>query len=478
MDFMRIAIIGAGYVGLTTGAALAYLGHHVTCVENDGRKLASLKGGRCPIREPGVEEIMRDAGERLLFTGDISEAVGADAIMIAVGTPSREDGSADLRYVEGVAREVAEAMRGGRRYTVVMKSTVPVGTNRRVRDMIREILSERDSTAEFQVVSNPEFLSAGQALRDFLYPDRIVVGVDGPEGLEVMRRMYLPVLEQSFEPPVWLPRPANYTRPSLVATDPASAEMIKYAANAFLALKVSFINEIAGLCEEQSDRYSELSRLVSFINEIAGLCERVGADVREVARGIGLDPRIGPRFLQAGAGWGGSCFPKDTAALIALGRDNGYEMPIVSAARLVNQRQRVHIVDKLEDALDGLAGKTVGVLGIAFKPGTDDIRDAPSLDIMRLLRERGGRVRAHDPAAMMNARAALDGLDVELCDDPYMMADGADALLLVTEWPEYRDLDLRRVATSMRNPVLLDGRNHLDPEKARRAGLRYIGVGR
>ncbi|WP_217417044.1 UDP-glucose dehydrogenase family protein [Methanothrix thermoacetophila] len=386
MDFMRIAIIGAGYVGLTTGAALAYLGHHVTCVENDGRKLASLKGGRCPIREPGVEEIMRDAGERLLFTSDISEAVGADAIMIAVGTPSREDGSADLRYVEGAAREVAEAMRSGRRYTVVMKSTVPVGTNRRVRDMIREILSERDSTAEFQVVSNPEFLSEGQALRDFLYPDRIVVGADGPEGLEVMRRMYLPVLEQSFEPPVWLPRPANYTRPSLVATDPASAEMIKYAANAFLALKVSFINEMAGLCE------------------------RVGADVREVARGIGLDPRIGPRFLQAGAGWGGSCFPKDTAALIALGRDNGYEMPIVSATRLVNQRQRVHIVDKLEDALDGFAGKTVGVLGIAFKPGTDDIRDAPSLDIMRLLRERGARVRAHDPAAMMNARAALDGL--------------------------------------------------------------------
>ncbi|MBC7078977.1 MAG: UDP-glucose/GDP-mannose dehydrogenase family protein [Methanothrix sp.] len=451
---MRIAIIGAGYVGLTTGAALAYLGHHVICAENDGRKLAALRRGMCPIREPGVEEIVRDAGGRLLFTSEISEAVKADVIMIAVGTPSREDGSADLRYVEGAAREVAEAMSDGRRYTVVMKSTVPVGTNRRVRDMIGEILSERGSTAEFQVVSNPEFLSEGQALRDFLYPDRIVVGADGPEGLEIMRRMYLPILEQSFEPPVWLPRPANYTGPPLVATDPASAEMIKYAANAFLALKVSFINEIAVLCE------------------------KVGADVMEVARGIGLDPRIGPRFLQAGAGWGGSCFPKDTAALISLGRANGYEMPIVSAARLVNQRQRVHIVDKLENALDGLAGKIVGVMGIAFKPGTDDIRDAPSLDIMRLLARRGARVRAHDPAAMANARSVLDGLDVELCDDPYLMADGADALLLVTEWPEYKELDLNRIAGTMRTPVFLDGRNLMDSERARRAGFIYMGVGR
>lgn len=279
---MNLAIIGAGYVGLTTGAALAHLGNRVICVEKDRSKLSLLGNGICPILEPGLAEMMG----MLRFTSDPHEAIpDAEVIMIAVGTPSREDGSADTRYVEDAAREVAEAMEDGRSYTVVVKSTVPVGTNRRVAHIIGEVLRRRGKRSGVNVVSNPEFLSEGQALRDFLYPDRIVVGAESPEGVDVMRRLYRPILEQSFEPPVGLPRPSGYSLPPLIATDTVSAEMIKYASNGFLAVKISFINEIAALCE------------------------RVGADVQKVARGMGLDPRIGPRFLQAGAGWGGSCLP-------------------------------------------------------------------------------------------------------------------------------------------------------------------------
>lgn len=446
---MNLAIVGAGYVGLTTGAALAYLGNRVICVEKDRSKLSLLGNGICPILEPGLAEMMG----MLRFTSDPHEAIpDAEVIMIAVGTPSREDGSSDTRYVEDAAREVAEAMEDGRSYTVVMKSTVPVGTNRRVAHIIGDQLRRRDKRSNVNVVSNPEFLSEGQALRDFLYPDRIVVGAESPEGVDVMRRLYRPILEQSFEPPVGLPRPSGYSQPPLIATDTVSAEMIKYASNAFLAVKISFINEIAALCE------------------------RVGADVQEVARGMGLDPRIGTRFLQAGAGWGGSCFPKDTAALVALGQELGCEMPIVLAAREVNFRQRRRLVEKLQNALLGVRGRVIGVLGISFKPCTDDIREAPALEIIKLLIERGAHVRAHDPAAMENARNALQG--VEFFEDPYRMADGADALVLLTEWPEYRELDLSKIAKTMRTPVFLDGRNMFDPMEAKKAGLRYMGVGR
>ncbi|MCQ8904063.1 MAG: UDP-glucose/GDP-mannose dehydrogenase family protein, partial [Methanothrix sp.] len=421
---MNLAIVGAGYVGLTTGAALAYLGNRVICVEKDRSKLSLLGNGICPILEPGLAEMMG----MLRFTSDPHEAIpDAEVIMIAVGTPSREDGSSDTRYVEDAAREVAEAMEDGRSYTVVMKSTVPVGTNRRVAHIIGDQLRRRDKRSNVNVVSNPEFLSEGQALRDFLYPDRIVVGAESPEGVDVMRRLYRPILEQSFEPPVGLPRPSGYSQPPLIATDTVSAEMIKYASNAFLAVKISFINEIAALCE------------------------RVGADVQEVARGMGLDPRIGTRFLQAGAGWGGSCFPKDTAALVALGQELGCEMPIVLAAREVNFRQRRRLVEKLQNALLGVRGRVIGVLGISFKPCTDDIREAPALEIIKLLIERGAHVRAHDPAAMENARNALQ--EVEFFEDPYRMADGADALVLLTEWPEYRELDLSKIAKTMRTPV-------------------------
>ncbi|MBC7344806.1 MAG: UDP-glucose/GDP-mannose dehydrogenase family protein, partial [Clostridia bacterium] len=268
------------------------------------------------------------------------------------------------------------------------------------------------------------------------------------------RRLYRPILEQTFEPPPFLPRPATYHLPPLVTTDPVSAEMIKYAANAFLALKISFINEIAGLCE------------------------KVGADVTEVARGIGLDPRIGPRFLEAGLGWGGSCFPKDTAALVAMGKELSYPMKLVEAAREVNFRQRERAVEKLQDALKGVRGRVIGILGLAFKPGTDDVREAPALHLIRLLLEREAHVRAHDPVAIENARRALAGLDVEFFTDPYAMAQGADALVLATEWPEYRRLDLKRLAQSMRTPVLLDGRNIFNPAEARQAGFLYLGMGR
>jgi UDPglucose 6-dehydrogenase len=345
-------------------------------------------------------------------------------------------------------------MQDGRAYTVVVKSTVPIGTNRRVANVIHRALRDRANAAKVLIASNPEFLREGQALYDFLYPDRIVVGAEDAEAVDVLRRLYRPILEQTFDPPDFLPRPRGFPLPPLVTTDPINAEMIKYAANAFLALKISFINEIAGLCE------------------------RLGADVTEVARGIGLDPRIGPLFLQAGLGWGGSCFPKDTAALLAMAKEHGYEMPIVAAAREMNFRQRLRAVEKLQEALKGVRGRIIGILGLAFKPGTDDVRESPALDVIRILCERGAHVRAHDPMALDKARRALNGLEVEFFSDPYALAEGAEALLLVTDWPEYRRLDLTRLAKLMRTPVLLDGRNVFDPNEARKAGFLYLGIGR
>jgi len=452
---MRVVIIGTGYVGLTTGTALAYLGHQVVGVDKDSTKIELLAQGKSPIHEHGMDHLLANVEGRITFTNDIRATVAdADLIMIAVGTPSKPNGEADTQYVEAAAREVAEGLKGGRGYIVVVKSTVPVGTNRRVAHVVERVLRERGVKAEVYFASNPEFLREGLALRDTFYPDRIVVGAEQPEAVEALRRLYRPILEQTFEPPSFLPRPEGYGLPPLITTDPTSAEMIKYAANAFLALKISFINEIAGLCE------------------------KVGADVVEVARGIGLDPRIGPGFLGAGLGWGGSCFPKDTAALLAMGREYNYPMPIVAAAREVNLKQRERIIEKLQSALKVLRGSIIGVLGLAFKPGTDDVREAPALDIVRMLLERGAHVRVHDPVAMANARRALGGLDVEYVEDPYKLAEGADALVLATEWPQYRELDLDRLSQIMRTRVLVDGRNVFKPEEASEAGFRYMGVGR
>jgi len=454
---LKVAMIGTGYVGLATGTALAYLGHQVTGVDKDVSKIKLLRSGKSPIREQGIEALLALAQDRLFFTHSTAEAVAeAHVILIAVGTPSKANGEADTQFVEAAAREVAASLLPGRNYILVVKSTVPVGTNRRVAYVVNRVLNERGLAKEVTayVVSNPEFLREGMALYDTFYPDRIVVGAREAAGVEMLRRLYRPILEQTFDPPPFLPRPEGYALPPLITTDPTSAEMIKYAANAFLALKISFINEIAGLCE------------------------KVGADVTEVSRGIGLDPRIGLRFLAAGLGWGGSCFPKDTAALLAMGQEYDYDLPIVAAAREINFRQRLRVVEKLQEALKGVRGRVVGVLGLSFKPGTDDIRESPSMDLVRILIDRGAHVRVHDPVALDNARRALEGLEVEFFQDPYTLASEAEALVLATEWPEYRHLDLARLAGMMRTPVLVDGRNLFDPEQARRAGWTYLGVGR
>lgn len=442
-------------MGLTTGVALAYLGHEVLLVEKDPVKLELLQRFESPIHEPGLEVLLPQVRSRLGVTDRVQEAVGGvDMVMIAVGTPPKANGEADTSYVEAAATDIARGLRPNQTCTVVVKSTVPIGTNRRVAHVIHRILNERGVAAQVYFASNPEFLREGMALQDTLYPDRIVVGAEDPEALEVLHRLYRPILEQTFDPSELLPRPEGYRLPPLITTDPTSAEMIKYASNAFLALKISFINEIAGLAE------------------------RVGADVTEVARGIGWDPRIGHRFLAAGAGWGGSCLPKDTAALLAIAKQYGYPMPIVAAAREVNYRQRQVMVEKLQSSLKVLRGRVIGVLGLAFKPNTDDVREAPALDIIRLLVERGAHVRAHDPVAIPNAKKALDGLNVEFLDDPYKVVEGADGLVLVTEWEMYRKLDLRRLAGVMKHAVLVDGRNVFSPSEARAAGFEYMGVGR
>lgn len=453
---MKVAVIGAGYVGLTTGVALAYLGHDVFEVDKDPSKIDRMKEGHSPIHEPGLEEMMALASAHLTYTTDTRAVVAdADLIMIAVGTPPKANGEADIQYVEQAAAEVAEGLVSGRSYTIVVKSTVPIGTNRRVALVVRRVLSAREVDATVHFASNPEFLREGNALFDTLYPDRIVVGSKTPDGAELLRRLYRPILEQTFPEPEGLPRPASYALPPFVTTDRTSAELIKYSANAFLAMKISFINEIAGLCE------------------------RVGGDVVEVARGIGLDPRIGTRFLGAGLGWGGSCFPKDTAALIAVGQEYGYELPLVQASREVNERQRHAVVERLQSVLKVLRGRSIAILGLAFKPNTDDVRDSPAIEIIRILNERGAHVRAHDPIAAPAARSVLADLaDVEIASDPYHAVEGCDAAILCTEWSSYRKLDWDRLGGLMSKAILIDGRNALDPERLTAAGFTYMGVGR
>ena len=452
---MRVAIIGTGYVGLTTCVAMAYLNHEVVGVDVDPQKLKVLRGGKSPIHEPGVQILLDQVRENVCFTDRLADAIAnAEIIMIAVGTPPKRNGVADTSYVEEAAWEVAQGLQPNRTYTLVVKSTVPIGTNRRVAHVMSRALTERNVKANIHLASNPEFLQEGLALRGTFYPDRIVVGAEESEGVEALRRLYRPILEQTFDSPSFLPRSEGYNLPPLITTDPTSAEMIKYAANTFLTLKISFINEIAGLCE------------------------KVGADVTEVSRGIGLDTRIGQRFLEAGLGWGGSCFPKDTAALLGVAAEYGYTMQIVQAARDVNWRQRQLIVEKLQSALKILRGRTIGILGLAFKPNTDDVRETPALDIIRALIERGAHVRAHDPVAIPHAQQSLKALDVEFEEDVYRLADGADALVLVTGWEAYHSLDLAELAKRMKNRVLVDGRNFFIPDDVHAAGFEYMGIGR
>jgi UDPglucose 6-dehydrogenase len=433
---MRIAMIGTGYVGLVSGACFSDFGHHVTCVDKDASKIEALRRGVMPIFEPGLDQLVERnvRGGRLSFTTDLAEGVSdADAIFIAVGTPSRRgDGHADLSYVFGATEEIARALK--KPAVVVTKSTVPVGTGDEVERIIREAAPE----AQAWVVSNPEFLREGAAIEDFKRPDRIVVGTDDPQAAEMMREVY---------------RPLYLNKSPLVITSRRTAELIKYAANAFLATKITFINEIADLCEA------------------------VGADVQDVARGIGLDNRIGSKFLHAGPGYGGSCFPKDTIALLKTAEDHQAPLRIVESVVKVNDLRKRAMGRKVIQALGGEArGKTVALLGLTFKPNTDDMRDAPSLSIVQALQDAGATVRGYDPEGVEQARAMMASVDYH--DDPYTAADGADAVVLVTEWDVLRALDLRRLARSMAQPILVDLRNVYPPEDVENAGLRWHGIGR
>jgi UDPglucose 6-dehydrogenase len=454
---MRVTVVGTGYVGLTTGTALAFLGHQVTCVDVDSAKLAALEAGEVPIHEPGLPELLQLSRERLRFTTEYGEAVrGAEVILIAVGTPGLPSGEPDLSAVRSVARAIGQHL--GDAFTVIVnKSTVPIGSGNWVDQLVREAIEERseyDRLVDFIVASNPEFLREGSAVYDALYPDRIVVGVEDDRAVAVLAELYRPLLNQDFTAPAFLPRPAGVDAVPFVTTDLASAELIKYAANAFLALKISFINDIGTLAE------------------------RVGADVLQVARGIGLDSRIGNRFLQAGVGWGGSCFGKDTAALLATGREYNLDLPTVRAAREVNHRQRERVIEKLQSELKILKGRVVSILGLAFKPHTDDLRDSPAIEIATRLVLRGAKVRAHDPVALDRARRELPGLGVTYCDTLPGALHQADAVVLVTDWPQYGNLPWAELAHVLRGRVIMDCRNLLDGERLATLGFRYVSMGR
>ena len=461
VESLEVGVVGAGYVGLATAACLAHLGHRVTCLDRDEERVESLRNGKVPFYEPGLEGMVARGMRvgRLTFAGsmELGGVVGsADVVFITVGTPQRDDGSADLSNVASVARQIGRALAvgdapsRGRPLIVVNKSTVPVGGGDYVSALIEEGAEGR-GVAGFAVVSNPEFLREGSAVYDTLFPDRIVVGADSPEPLETMRLLYEPIIGQTF-PTELDPRPKAAV--PFVRTDLASAEMIKYAANAFLAAKISLINEISTLCE------------------------LTGADVGMVANGIGLDGRIGSRFLNAGLGWGGSCFPKDVSALRAAAREYGHETPLLDAIVAVNEAQRGRVVEKLQHHLHSLGGKRVALLGLSFKPNTDDLRGAPSLQIARSLDSLGATVVAYDPVAGKNAAALLPD-DAKVVFDPYEALEGAHAAVLVTEWEDLKGLDANKAASLMRDPKLVvDGRNALQPASWREAGLRYEGFGR
>ena len=454
-NIMNVCIIGTGYVGLTTGACLAFLGHKVTCIDSDTRKIEMLCSGQIPIYEPLLAELIAEARANLRFKTTYAEGVPeADVIFIAVGTPPSPNGTPDLRYLRAAAQGIGEHFNG--KFTVVVnKSTVPIGSGNWVGSLVRESYEQHRGQKpdnQFSIASNPEFLREGTALSDSLYPDRVVIGSDNPRALEVLYTLYRPILDQTFAAPTFLPRPEDIGGVPLISTDLASAELIKYAANAFLALKISYINEIGQLSE------------------------KVGADINQVAKGMGLDARIGTRFLQAGIGWGGSCFGKDTAALVSTANEYGLNMPIVEAAREINRRQRERVVEKLLGELKILKGRTIGLLGLAFKPHTDDLREAPALDIARKLMERGCKVKVHDPVAQERFSREHPDLAVVCCDSPEQVAEDCDALVLVTEWPQYRELPWEQIGGKMRTPIVLDGRHALDRVRLSRCGFRYVGI--
>ena len=436
---MNVAIVGTGYVGLVTGTCLADFGHSVVCVDNSSARIETLRKGEIPFYEPGLGELVarNAAAGRLRFSGDLGDAVrDCSVVFIAVGTPEGATGAADTSQIAAVASEMAPHLRGYQ--VIVTKSTVPVGTG----DWLHAYLGERvDPTVEFDVVSNPEFLREGSAVNDFMRPDRVVIGTRSERAAAIMRELY---------------RPLYLIETPLVVTDVETSEMIKYAANAFLAVKIGFINEIANLCE------------------------RVGADVHVVAKGMGLDKRIGSKFLHPGPGYGGSCFPKDTRALAVLGEQHDAPQRIVTAAVEVNARQQRHLVTKIEHVLGGIRGRRIAVLGLAFKPNTDDVRESPAVFVCRALAAGGAHVKAFDPVAASAAARQLDDVShmVTLSDDLYDAATGADAVVIMTEWNEFRGLDLDRLRGLMKSAVIIDARNVLDPAQTRAAGFTYAGTGR
>jgi len=436
---MNIGVIGTGYVGLVTGACFAEFGVQVVCADIDAEKIARLERGEIPIYEPGLEELVeRNVKQgRLSFTTRTSDAVESSLVLfIAVATPSLPDGGTDLRAVESVAREIGRTITDYK--VIVNKSTVPVGTSVRVRGWIEEELRAAGRTVEFSVASNPEFLREGAAIGDFMRPDRVVIGTDDSQATAILKSLYRPLY--LIEAPVLI-------------TNVVTAELTKYAANAFLATKISFINEFANLCEH------------------------IGADVHDIARGIGLDRRIGPKFLHPGPGFGGSCFPKDTRSIAQFAREAGNPLAIVDAVVEVNERQQRRMVEKVAACLDGdVRGKTIGVLGLSFKPETDDTRESPATAIVRALQARGARMQAYDPQAMDAVRKELP--DLTLCSDAYEACRGAEALVIVTEWNQFRMLDLDRIKSLLARPVIVDLRNIYDPAPMRAAGFDYVCVGR
>ncbi len=466
---MNVCVIGTGYVGLVTGACLAHIGHHVICVDNNEAKVNLMKSGQSPIFEPGLSDVMQGAIQagRLEFTTDLAAGVDHGQILfIAVGTPALPNGESDTRYVEAVARGIGENLHSTSGYKVIVnKSTVPIGSGDWVRMVILDGFAEKVKLAEgtiktggpvtldrhgepeFDVVSNPEFLREGSAVHDTFNPDRIVLGGNSAKAKALMQDLYAPIVAREFAVD------KSAATVPVVTTDLSSAEMIKYAANAFLATKISFINEVANICD------------------------RVGADVTQVAKGIGLDTRIGGKFLNAGLGWGGSCFPKDVSALVHTAEDYGYDAQLMKAAISVNERQKMVTIEKLQQVLKILKGKTIGLLGLTFKPDTDDLRDAPSLVLIENLARLGAKVKAYDPIISQSGmRHGISDVIVET--DPERLADGCDALVIVTEWKEFGNLDYAKMATCMHTPVLIDGRNFIDQDMVEAAGFRYVGIGR
>lgn len=453
---MKIAVIGSGYVGLVAAACLAEIGHSVVCVDNDPKKIAALRAGDALIHENFLPELLaRHRDTRLSFTTSLADAVRSSAIIfIAVGTPPCESGEADVSFIESVCRDIAREINGHGRKTLVVKSTVPAGTN----DWIRRVLVQHGVPAHtFDIASNPEFLREGCAVTDFLYPDRIVVGSSSEHATHLLREVYRPLTEGSYHANAnRVPKPDESQSPAaLIVTSPASAEMIKHASNAFLALKVSFINAVANICEA------------------------AGADVEEVVLGLGSDSRIGPRFLKAGIGYGGSCFPKDVRALRAVAAEYGYDFHLLDEVTRINEDQRKIFVRKVRSALWTLKGKHLAVLGLAFKGGTDDIRESPAIALVRNFLDEGCTVAAYDPAALNRARKEFpEGTPIEFRDNANDALQGADAVLVLTEWEEFQSLDFARMRSLLRQPIIFDGRNLYDPERMQQFGFSYYSIGR